>query len=289
MAEKSEEIIFLRRAREGDFAAFGELIRKYQSLVYAVALPIVSDPSAAEDVTQDTFVSAFQSLKDLRSDDSFPAWLHSIARNRALARLRERNRITPLEKAGMLPSSPLPSREEIEGEAKEARAFEAGIRQVLCSLSDALRFPVLLCYLGDMPTAEAARFLGIKEGTLRKRLHDGKKKLQERIVKMAERSLREYRLPPGFYRRCICGCERAQGGQEPQESQRGQVGSRAAGAGLKTSGPRPFPFLRVKIVFPLRPPLPSRSLLGTSPCRRLYSERLNKVVIARSEATRQSH
>ena len=91
MAEKSEEIIFLRRAREGDFAAFGELIRKYQSLVYAVALPIVSDPSAAEDVTQDTFVSAFQSLKDLRSDDSFPAWLHSIARNRALARLRERN------------------------------------------------------------------------------------------------------------------------------------------------------------------------------------------------------
>ncbi len=203
----------LRKAMQGDTSAFGEIIKKYQSLVYAVALQILSDPATAQDITQDTFVSAYKALKDLRSEDSFPSWLHSIARNRAFAWHKERKRVAPLDEAGVLQSSPSPTEVEIEADRKEGQAFEAGIRQIVLSLSDALRFPILLCYQTDMPTAEAARFLGIKEGTLRKRLHDGKKKLQEKIVKMAEQTLQEYRLPPGFSRRCICGCRRKRSGK----------------------------------------------------------------------------
>jgi hypothetical protein len=48
------------------------------------------------------------------------------------------------------------------------------------------------------------------EGALRKRLHDGKRKLQERIVRMAEKSFQVYRLPPDFEKRCICGCRRSE-------------------------------------------------------------------------------
>jgi hypothetical protein len=65
--------------------------------------------------------------------------------------------------------------------------------------------------LKDTALAEdAARFLGITEGALRKRLHDGKRKLQERIVRMAEKSFQVYRLPPDFEKRCICGCRRSE-------------------------------------------------------------------------------
>ena len=98
---------------------------------------------------------------------------------------------------------------ETEDERKEVDVFRAEVRKVVSSLSDALRFPVLLCYLDDVPTGEAARFLGISEGAVRKRLHDGKRKLQERVVRMAEKTLQEYRLPRDFARRCICGCRRA--------------------------------------------------------------------------------
>jgi hypothetical protein len=52
-------------------------------------------------------------------------------------------------------------------------------------LQGTFRFPLMLCHIEDLSTRDAARFLGITEGALRKRLHDGKKKLQERIVKMA--------------------------------------------------------------------------------------------------------
>ncbi len=209
MTQKQMEKDLLRKAIQGDTSAFGEIIKKYQSLVYAVALQILVDPAAAQDITQDTFVSAFKALKDLRSEDSFPSWLHSIARNRAFAWHKERKRGAPLEEAGVLQSSPNCIEVEIEAERSEAQSFEIGVRQIVSSLSDALRFPILLRYLNDVPTAEAACFLGIKEGTLRKRLHDGKKKLQEKIVKMAEQTLQEYRLPPGFARRCICGCQRS--------------------------------------------------------------------------------
>jgi len=197
------------KAIRGNTGAFGEILEKYQDLVYAKALQITRDPVGAQDVTQDAFISAFKGFKDLRSDASFLPWLRKITRNFALSWLRERKRIRSLEEANVLPSSFEPPQMEIEDEQRETEAFQKEIGKVVASLSNSLRFPILLCYLKGISTAEAAHFLGIKEGTLRKRLHDGKKKLQQKVVKIAERTLQEYRLPPGFAKRCICGCERA--------------------------------------------------------------------------------
>lgn len=199
----------LRKAARGDAASFGEIVRRYQHLVYAAAMQIVKDPAAAQDIAQETFISAFAGLKDLRSEEAFPSWLRTITRNTALAWRKEQDRLAPLEDAGDLPSPAEASEMETEDERKEVDAFQAEVRRIVSSLSEVLRFPVLLCYLDGVPTAEAARFLGIKEGTVRKRLHDGKKKLQERIVRMAEKTMQEVRLPRDFARRCICGCRRA--------------------------------------------------------------------------------
>ncbi len=210
MGQLSTEKDLIQKAAHGDTTAFGEIIKKYQNIVFATALQITGDPISAEDVTQDAFISAFKALKDLRSEKSFPSWLRKITRNIAFSRHRERKRITSLDEAGELLSFFSDPQIEMEAERKEAEDFRNEIGRVLASLSDALRFPILLCYLNGISTAEAALFLGIKEGTLRKRLHDGKKKLQQKVVKMAEKTLQEFRLPPGFAKRCICGCKSAQ-------------------------------------------------------------------------------
>jgi len=209
MMRQEQEIALVRKAREGDTGAFGEIVGRYQYLVYAVAMQITKDPAAAQDIAQETFISAFAALKDLRSEEAFPSWLRTITRNTALAWRKQQDHLAPLEDAGDLPSPTETSEMETEDERKEADAFQAEVRRIVSSLSDVLRFPVLLCYLDGVPTAEAARFLGIKEGTVRKRLHDGKKKLQERIVRMAEKTMQEVRLPRDFARRCICGCRLA--------------------------------------------------------------------------------
>jgi RNA polymerase sigma factor (sigma-70 family) len=199
----------LRVAPRGDTTAFGEVIKRYQYLVYSVALQIARDPMAAQDIAQETFISAFKGLRQLRSKESFASWLRAITRNSALSWQKKQKRVLPLEEARLLQSVPGTSVMEIKAERDAASVFQAAVRQIVSSLSATLRIPILLCYVDGIPTAEAARFLGIKEGTLRKRLHDGKRKLQRRIVRMAERSLQEHQLPRDFAKRCICGCKRS--------------------------------------------------------------------------------
>jgi len=213
---RKEEQELLERSRSGDSAAFGEIVKRYQGLVYATALPVVRIPAAAQDVAQEAFISAYVSLSKLRSDDAFPSWLRKIARNTALAWQKEQTRMTPIEESRSPASNVVEAEAEAAADRMEADRFADEIGKAVASLSGTLRFPVLLCYIDGVPTAEAARFLGIKEGTLRKRLHDGKKKLQERVVRMAEKSLQEYRLPRDFARKCICGCRRARQKAEKQ-------------------------------------------------------------------------
>ena len=207
---QEQEIALVRKAREGDTASFGEIVHRYQNLVYATAFQILRNPALAEDVAQEAYVTTFRSLPDLRTESSFPPWLRKIVRNLALASRKEQRRFGALEEAGTLQSLPADAEQEAERERREADAFGEEVKRIVSSLSDTLRFPVMLCHIDDLSTRDAARFLGITEGALRKRLHDGKKKLQERIVRMAEKSFQVYRLPPDFAKRCICGCRRSQ-------------------------------------------------------------------------------
>ena len=207
---QEEETDLIRKAKKGDTAAFAVMIRRYQNLVYATAFQILKDTALAEDAAQEAFVTAFRSLQDLRTESSFPSWLRKITRNLALASRKEQHRFGALEEAGVLLSPPADEGSEVERERRDADAFGEEVRRIVSSLSDTLRFPVMLCHVDDLSTRDAARFLGITEGALRKRLHDGKKKLQERIVRMAEKSFQVYRLPPEFARRCICGCRRSE-------------------------------------------------------------------------------
>jgi len=159
-------------------------------------------------------------LQSLREESSFPPWLRKIARNLALAARKEHVRSRALEEAGPLQSPAADAGLDADGERVDANAFGEEVKRIVSSLSETLRFPVLLCYLEDLPTASAAGFLGISEGALRKRLHDGKKKLQERIVRMAEKSFQEYRLPRDFAKRCICGCRQARSARKRTDGRR---------------------------------------------------------------------
>ncbi len=206
---QEHEIGLVRKAKDGDTAAFGEIVRRYQTLVYAIAFQILKDRALAEDVSQEAFVNAFRSLPDLRAEASFPPWLRKITRNLALAARKEQRRFGSIEEAGILQSPQANTGGETEREQHETDAFGEEVMRIVSSLSDTHRFPLLLCHIDAFSTKDAARFLGITEGALRKRLHDGKKKLQERIVKMAEKSFQEFRLPSDFAKRCICGCRRA--------------------------------------------------------------------------------
>lgn len=85
------------RAREGDRAAFGELVTLYQRRVIALLMGLSPDPELAEELAQEAFVRAWMSLKSLRDPSGFGPWLFGIARNifREWAKDRKKRRMTP--------------------------------------------------------------------------------------------------------------------------------------------------------------------------------------------------
>lgn len=105
---RDTELRLIERAAGGDFQAFEEVILTYQTPVYVTALRIVKNAAAAEDVTQETFLCAFQSLGSLKNRDALAPWMRTIARNRALGWLREQ------KKTGQQPLRPASSESKPE-------------------------------------------------------------------------------------------------------------------------------------------------------------------------------
>jgi len=203
MGKSEAELI--ESVMEGNMSDFTPLVEKYQAVVYGLAFSVVGDFSLAQDIAQETFITAYKKLNQLRRPERFPGWLKRITLNTARMWLRKRKEV-PFgegEEERCVYDQP------VAAEGAEGKEFRQEIMKLINSLSEKARLPVMLCYMDDVSYKEAAEFLDIQENTLRKRLHDVKGKLQRQIVEMAERTFQEYRLPRDFAARCICGCERS--------------------------------------------------------------------------------
>lgn len=88
-ADISDETL-VARAQSGDYAAFEDLVRRHQRRAYAVAFGIVKNPAEAEEVVQETFLSAFEHLDAFRGESKFSTWIYRVASNHALMKLRKK-------------------------------------------------------------------------------------------------------------------------------------------------------------------------------------------------------
>ncbi|MCP3139193.1 RNA polymerase sigma factor [Pyxidicoccus xibeiensis] len=87
---REEDRQLLARAQDGEVAAFEALVDAHRDKVYGLALRMTRSDADAAEITQDTFLSAYQHLRDFRGDAAFGSWVHRIAANHALMRLRHR-------------------------------------------------------------------------------------------------------------------------------------------------------------------------------------------------------
>lgn len=150
-------------SRSGDRAAFARIIERYHRAVYAVAFSSVRDRARADDVTQDTFVLAWQRLGDLRDPERLGAWLCGIARN--LARhARRRLQHESLGEVDVLVDAATPY--EVLTEAESERLVATALEQV----PDVYREPLVLFYYQDRSVEDVANALGITAATTNKRL-----------------------------------------------------------------------------------------------------------------------
>jgi len=93
----AEDRALLARAQKGELAAFEKLVERYTQRVYNLALRMTSSAQDAQEIVQDAFLSAYQNLGAFRGDAAFGSWVHRIAANFALMRLRHRKVVSEAE------------------------------------------------------------------------------------------------------------------------------------------------------------------------------------------------
>lgn len=180
----------VRAARTGDFAAFEKLVRKYEGPIYTLARRIVRDRHDAEEVVQETFLSAIEHLKGFREEAKFHTWLVRIATNHALRVLRRRrSRPAVSLDAGPDDEGPLPHPEfiaewrddpqRIIRQRETRRLLDEALEQV----DEKYRLVFLLRDVEGLSTEQAARALGISVANAKVRLMRARLMLRELLTR----------------------------------------------------------------------------------------------------------
>ncbi len=167
--EEASRLMERVRARDAD--AFEVLYDEYHRLVYGLAVRVVADPSAAEDVAQSVFLKVWDSPALFRGGN-FGAWLARVTRNRALDALRARS----VRAEGDLPAS-LPLDEPLEDTAI-AHLDGERVRDALRHLPPEQREPIELGFFGGITHQEIARRIGLPLGTVKTRIRTGLRRLR---------------------------------------------------------------------------------------------------------------
>ena len=199
--EREDDVQLIHAVLSGDDSAFSILVEKYQKSVHALAWRKIGDFHYAEEITQDTFLRAYQKLSTLKNPSSFPGWLRAIT-NRLCKNWQQRKpkieasmqslEDTPMEKVAESAYARY-ALEQRETEATEQR-FEI-VEKLLEKLPEGERTAVTLYYLGEMTTTEISKFLGVSVKAIRLRLHRARKRLQQEEELLVQEVLGGVQIP----------------------------------------------------------------------------------------------
>ena len=181
---------FIERLRAGEAAAFDRLIEERSSEVYALLYRLTEDAEEARDLTQETFLRVFQSIKRFRGDADLKTWIYRIAINQARNRWRwwrrrKRDATLSLEEQRDEHEHPLGLRLQSNAINPEqetlAHERETVLRQALATLGRSYRETVILRDVEGMSYEEIAATLGISIGTVKSRLARGRMELRRKL------------------------------------------------------------------------------------------------------------
>ena len=163
MAEFDERAL-VERTRNGDRQAFGDLVDAHGPVIYNLALRMTGNPEDARDLSQTTFVKAWQRLESFRGESRFFSWLYRIAIHEVLNFRRGSGRTAELDETE-------PSREPGPAETYERNEEITGVQTALLQLRDEDREIIVLRHFLALSHVEIGNLLHVPDKTVKSRLH----------------------------------------------------------------------------------------------------------------------
>ena len=179
------DAILIEDVREGDMAALAALVEKYKRMAYRVAVKITNNHEDANDVVQDAFLKAYDSIHKFRMDSSFETWLYRIVVNLSINIVKRHKRrgecalseeIIPQATADVKRQVEFKNDPSIQAEKQELREW---VTKAVDSLPIHHRTVVILHELEGLTHSEIASILNCSASTIRTRLHYARKRLRE--------------------------------------------------------------------------------------------------------------
>jgi RNA polymerase sigma-70 factor, ECF subfamily len=159
-----EDSILVRAAQDGDVDAFEELVRRYQTSIYRVALRMLGSRADAQDAVQDTFVRAWRSLPRFRHDSAISTWLYRIVTRRALDKIASRRSTGRLDEVE-IEAGPDPAQT-----AEHQERFRA-VRRAIADLPPEQRAALVLREFEGLSYQEVAQVVGASVPAIKTRIH----------------------------------------------------------------------------------------------------------------------
>jgi RNA polymerase sigma-70 factor (ECF subfamily) len=180
--EEASELSLVNAAQQGDRDAFGELVKRYESLVFAMALRRVGNYAEAQEVSQEVFVRALDKLHQLRDPECFGGWLRSVATRVAINRaVRRRPTIAtdPEVLAETYNTTETPLTHALTSERK------ARVRAGLRRLRELDRNTLVAFYVHGQSLIEMSEKFSSPVGTIKRRLHVARHRLAKELEELA--------------------------------------------------------------------------------------------------------
>jgi RNA polymerase sigma-70 factor, ECF subfamily len=165
---EASEVAVVALAMNGDDAAFGELVRRRQNAIRNLFRRMTRETAAADDLAQQAFVSAWKSIRTLKSPAAFGAWLRRIAVNCWLQHARAKKPEVALDEANLS-----------EGQSRSTVAERLDLDGALASLPPDVRLCIVLGYSEGMSHAEISEITAIPLGTVKSHIARGAARLRE--------------------------------------------------------------------------------------------------------------
>lgn len=172
----STDQYFINQTLKGDTSSFAALVEKYQDFVFTIVFRMVKTREVAEEVAQDTFIKAFESLASYRGEAKFSSWLYSIAYRKALDVLRKNKRY----KASALIENITEGEVETIDNALhylEVQERKQAIQDCIQKLPEADAAIITFYYFEDLSVREIAEITTLSEDNIKVKLHRSRKKL----------------------------------------------------------------------------------------------------------------